>query len=63
MATPTCIKCGKHEFEVQIQKPLLSKFPIVFVQCAVCGGVVGVLDSLNLGEGIRRLLTKFEPDV
>jgi len=26
-------------------------------------GLDGVLDSLNLGESIRRLLARFEPDV
>ena len=63
MATPTCVKCGKHEFEVQIHKPLLSKFPYRLRPVRHVGRGVGVLDSLNLGEGIRRLLAKYEPDV
>jgi hypothetical protein len=69
MAKSTCVKCGRLEFEVQIHKPLLSKFPIVFVQCAICGDdlhpfshpfVTGVSRSLGQLDRTLKDLTSYQ---
>lgn len=43
MAVSTCTKCGSHEFEmVTAENVRNAVFKVRFVQCASCGGVVGV---------------------
>jgi hypothetical protein len=49
MAMSTCPKCNNHTFEVQIAEPIGSAYKLLFVQCAACGAVVGVMDALNIG--------------
>jgi len=58
MAIPTCIKCGGVLFEVQTVEPLGSKYKLNFVQCASCGGVVGVIDYFNIGGMLQTLAQK-----
>ena len=45
MAISTCVKCGGKEFEVitvnGVRNAVLN---MRFVQCASCGGVIGVLE-------------------
>ena len=55
MALSTCVKCGGTLFETSEVEPLGSKFKLIFVQCAICGGVVGVLEYYNVGEMIQTL--------
>jgi hypothetical protein len=50
MPEPTCVKCGNHSFELVESAPHSSNFKFLFLQCAQCGGVAGVLDYLNLGS-------------
>lgn len=50
MPEPTCAKCGNHTFELVESSPLSSNFKFLFLQCAHCGGVAGVLDYLNIGS-------------
>lgn len=56
MATSTCIKCGHHRFELK-EAPRLANtdYKYQLVQCASCGGVVGVLDWLNIGALLERM--------
>jgi hypothetical protein len=61
MATSTCVKCGNNRFESKENSPKDSPFKVTFVQCASCGGVVGVMDFYNLGALIheqKKLLQK-----
>ncbi|MGA2553267.1 MAG: hypothetical protein ABSF20_00605 [Smithella sp.] len=58
MATSTCIKCGNTRFEIKIVEPNGSSFKLTFIQCASCGGVVGVMDFFNIGQLIHNLAKK-----
>jgi hypothetical protein len=55
MARSTCIKCGGLRFEMVENEPVGSNYKFMFVQCAKCGGVVGVLDFFNIGDLIQKL--------
>jgi hypothetical protein len=55
MATSTCIKCGGTAFESVVQSPRGANFKVTFIQCASCGGVVGVMDYYNIGQDIHDL--------
>jgi len=49
MAQSTCIKCGYTQFELTESKDLNNAtLKCHLVQCAKCGGVVGVSDILIL---------------
>ncbi len=54
----TCVKCGSTSFEVKLVTPAGSNFKLNFVQCSLCGGVVGVLDFYNIGGLIQTLAKK-----
>ena len=53
MATSTCTKCGGTTFENVDASPRKAIFKLSFVQCASCGGVVGVMDFHNIGEMLK----------
>ncbi len=58
MAWSTCPKCNNHNFEV-VEKSLAgSNFNLSFVQCMVCGTVVGVIDSNNYANKLNELENK-----
>ena len=46
MPVSTCVKCGEqYHFEVVLKESIPgTHYDLAFVQCARCGGVVGVLD-------------------
>jgi hypothetical protein len=52
---PTCVKCGKHVFQLNEHTPMGSKFKLMFVQCSGCGGVIGVTDYYNIGAMTKSL--------
>jgi predicted nucleic-acid-binding Zn-ribbon protein len=58
MALSTCVKCGHHFFEVSEAEPNGSQFKLMFVQCASCGGVVGVTEYYNAGAMLEKLAKK-----
>lgn len=58
MANSTCIKCGNNAFEMVERTPIGSNYKFWFIQCAKCGGVVGVTDYLNTGQGIHDIKVK-----
>jgi hypothetical protein len=58
MAFSSCIKCGSTSFETAEASPNGSKFKLTFVQCSLCGGVVGVLDYYNIGSLLQTLARK-----
>ena len=55
MANSTCPKCASTRFEMKEHKPAGSKFPIMFVQCANCGAVVGITDFHNVPLLLERM--------
>jgi len=48
MAGSTCVKCGNKTFEVAHIQPEKSRLLVLVVQCAKCGGVIGLADYLNV---------------
>lgn len=54
MAVSTCIKCSEEDqFEVVVKDSIPgANYKIAFVQCARCGGVVGVLDYYIISQRI-----------
>ncbi len=66
MASSTCIRCGHHAFEMSESSIGGLRFKRDFLQCAGCGGVVGVIESDNLNGRLdaieKRLLTLSEHD-
>jgi len=55
MAQSTCIKCGSTTFEIVEKEPNHSNFKYFFVQCAKCGGVVGVQEFYNAGSILTKI--------
>lgn len=55
MAISKCIKCDNTIFEMVEKEPNNARFKMMFVQCAKCGGVVGVTDYSNVPTLIRKL--------
>jgi hypothetical protein len=60
MATSTCVKCGGTQFENKEVTPKHSHFKLTFVQCASCGGVVGVMDFCNIGAELQTIKNALE---
>jgi hypothetical protein len=58
MATSTCSKCDGYAFEAVTVKADHYKFDLVAIQCILCGTVIGVLDSWNIGYLIHKLAEK-----
>lgn len=54
MATSKCPKCGATEFEVKTIKPNGVSYKVELLQCAVCGAVLGALNTEVLGTHIVR---------
>lgn len=55
-----CVRCGSGKFETASMTPNGFAGELLFVQCESCKGVVGVIDSLNLGA-IRKILENIAP--
>lgn len=60
LAFSTCVKCGGSFFEIVEKEPIKSNYKLIFVQCSTCGGVVGVLDYLNIGHRTQILEEQIE---
>jgi excinuclease UvrABC ATPase subunit len=58
MAYSKCIKCDSTFFEVREAEPRGSNFKMMFIQCASCGGVVGVADYFNTYAILEKLASK-----
>jgi hypothetical protein len=58
MAISTCTKCGGFSFEMVQATPRGSAFILTFIQCSSCGGVVGVMDALNIGAELQLIKKK-----
>ncbi|MEK3873737.1 MULTISPECIES: hypothetical protein [unclassified Paenibacillus] len=55
MALSKCLGCGSTRFEMVENSPSSSAYRLMFVQCASCGGVVGVMDFYNIGAQNEKL--------
>lgn len=55
MARSTCTKCGSSSFEGVESAPKGLGVSVLFVQCAQCGGVVGVNDLQNTPDLVTAL--------
>lgn len=59
MATSKCIKCDSTRFELVLKDGIAgSQYKICFIQCAACGGVVGVADYYNTGAALEKIAAK-----
>jgi predicted nucleic-acid-binding Zn-ribbon protein len=47
MAISQCLKCGNRSFESVLKIPIGFPRRVMFIQCSVCGGVVGVQEVHN----------------
>ena len=54
MATPTCARCDSTRFEMKEFTPDGATHTVMFVQCAVCGAVVGVTDVYAVGSMVNQ---------
>lgn len=50
-----CPKCENYAFELEENTPAGSRYRLLFVQCAACGTVVGVLDFFNIGDVLKHV--------
>lgn len=56
MPESMCPRCGSTKFEmVHADKIEGASRSVLFVQCAECGAVAGVLDFINLGVHMARM--------
>ena len=55
MAWSKCPSCNKSNFEMVEATPKNSAFKVMFVQCALCGAVVGAMDYINPSSLIELL--------
>ena len=55
MAVSTCVKCGSSSFEMVEPKIKTAAYRLYFIQCASCGGVVGVQEFNNITATLEHL--------
>lgn len=48
----TCVQCRTGSFEVVTVAPTGTQYKYNFVQCSICGGVVGVVDYFAVGSNL-----------
>lgn len=58
MATSKCVKCDSTRFEIKQANISGSNFILYFIQCASCGGVVGVVEAENIGAKLTKIARK-----
>lgn len=47
VAKSSCVKCDNQTFELKEIKVSGSRFRLFSIQCARCGGVVGIQEAMN----------------
>ena len=56
MSVSTCVTCGtQDQFEGLKESMPGTNYKLAFVQCARCGGVVGVLDYYNISQRLEDM--------
>jgi hypothetical protein len=64
MATPKCSSCGAfNNLEAVDIQPKGYNYPLVSIQCATCGSIVGVMESHNITQLIYTLAKKLKLDL
>ena len=63
MATSKCPKCDSTSFEMKETLPRGSEYKVMFIQCSLCGAVVGVTDYFNTAVLIKKLAAKLGASV
>ncbi|MFK3815063.1 hypothetical protein ACI2KG_00380 [Pseudomonas sp. NPDC089407] len=58
MAASKCIKCDSPRFEIKKANITGANFIMYFIQCAGCGGVVGVVEAENIGAKLEKISRK-----
>lgn len=58
MATSKCVKCENTRFEMKQAQISGSNFILFFIQCASCGGVVGVVEAENISAKLTKIARK-----
>ncbi len=58
MAQSTCPKCESHSFEMVETIPKGSRFKHMFIQCALCGAVVGTTDYYSTHSLLDKIAQK-----
>ena len=53
-----CPRCDSTSFEMVEHTPSGSSFKLMFIQCAFCKSVVGVMDYYNIGSRLLELAKK-----
>lgn len=60
MAIPTCPKCESRAFERGLITPLREQRAVPVLQCAICGAVVGTLDSGPAIEDLQKRIAAID---
>ena len=64
MAMSKCPKCESNQFEIVSAKNVKGlSYPLMFLQCALCGAVTGVLEESNITTLIHALAAKLRVDL
>jgi hypothetical protein len=58
MALSKCIKCDGTLFEMVEKEPRNAAFKVNFIQCASCGGVVGVTEYIHAWVLLQKVMAK-----
>jgi hypothetical protein len=54
MAEPSCLKCGNKQFQMTPVELGSPRHKHSLVHCAQCGGVIGVVDELNVEATLQE---------
>jgi predicted nucleic-acid-binding Zn-ribbon protein len=60
MAISRCVSCKGTSFEISEANVSGTRFKLNFVQCALCGAVVGVTEFYNSGSIVKGIEAKVE---
>jgi hypothetical protein len=54
MAEPSCLKCGNNQFQITPVNLGSPRHRHSLVHCGQCGGVIGVVDELNVEATLQE---------
>lgn len=55
MAASKCPRCKRGVFEAVAYKPINLTIPVIFIQCAHCGTVVGVMHETDFDAELVKI--------
>ena len=59
MAQSMCPRCEHQQFEIVQYTPINTKSALFFVQCAMCGSVISVLEHDHFQDRIQQFEANF----